>query len=269
MIFGRTSLLVGLLAVFAATQHVVAEEKCHLMVGYEADPFQFPDASGRMIGVDVDILRAALADVGCTVGFTVRPWSRTLLELKNGKLDIAMGASLKSERTGFAHYSHSYRGHPHTVIALKSTQLAARDLREFLQNGNRLGVVLGWHYTDKIRSLIDDRAYRKQILVVPRSELLPEILKHGRVEGTLGNPSEFASHIGKQNFRSNYKLIRADIDLLHFIFSKKSVNKTLFDKFNRHLKRRLDEGMFSKACTPFQNKFITPCSFLSVVPVTN
>ena len=90
MIFGRTSLLVGLLAVFAATQHVVAEEKCHLMVGYEADPFQFPDASGRMIGVDVDILRAALADVGCTVGFTVRPWSRTLLELKNGKLDIGL-----------------------------------------------------------------------------------------------------------------------------------------------------------------------------------
>ncbi len=269
MTYGRTSLLVGLLAVIAAPQHTFAEEKCHLMVGYEADPFQFPNATGRMMGVDVDILQASLADIGCTVGFTVRPWSRALLEVKNGKIDIAMGASLKSERTGFAHYSHPYRGHPHTVVALKSTQLAARDLREFLQNGNRLGVVLGWHYTDKIRSLLDDQTYKKQILVVPRSELLPEILKHGRVEGTLGNPSEFASHIEKQVFRSDYKLIRADIDLLHFLFSKKSVSKTLFDNFNRQLKRRLDGGMFMKACTPFQSKFMTPCSFLSVAPVLN
>ncbi len=262
-------LTVLLLSILAQPQDVAATEKCHFKVGYESDPFQYPDTTGRMTGLDVDILRTALADTGCTVGFTVRPWSRTLLEVKNGKLDIAMGASLKSERTGFAHYTHSYRGHPHTVIVLNDTPLIATDLNEFLQNGNRLGVVLGWHYTNKIRAILDDQKYKKQILVVPRSELLPDILKYRRVEGVLGNPSEFAGHVGTEAFRSNYKLVRADVDLLHFIFSKKSVNKALFDRFNGHLEKRLQEGAFLKTCAQYQDNFITPCRFLDVGSPSN
>ena len=140
---------------------VFAQEKCRMAAGFGIEaPYHFPNEQGKIIGIDADILRIVLADLGCALVYRERPWKRTLVQIKDGDLDVTLGASFKEERAKFAHYSVPYRGQPHVLFEDKAPGSGAATLVAFLKSGRSLGVVLGWHYTNKIRALLDDPVYR-------------------------------------------------------------------------------------------------------------
>ena len=60
----------------------LAQGNCQLVAGYEQDPpYHFQDEKGKVIGIDADILRSVLSDVGCQLVFELRPWKRTLFDV--------------------------------------------------------------------------------------------------------------------------------------------------------------------------------------------
>jgi polar amino acid transport system substrate-binding protein len=241
-----------------------ANAACSVVAGYGVEPpYHYPDEDGRVIGIDADILRSVLGDIGCEIRFVQRPWKRTLVEIKEGSLDSTMGASFREERAKFAHYSMPYRGQPHVVITGKARIPAARSLSEFLDNGHNLGVVLGWHYTDAIRALLDGPRYAKQVVTVPKFELAVSMLDAGRFEGLLGNPSVLAGIVGVERVRRDYAMLPADIDVLHILFSRKSVSADIAARFNRQLEAGLEAGLFFDVCGKYESQLLSNCSFLS------
>jgi len=264
---GCSILLPALLAGLCwSTQTVSAQENCRLVAGFEPElPYHFLSEQGNIIGIDADILRLTLVDLGCELAFQVTPWKRTLVQVKNGDLDIAIGASFKDERAKFAHYSVPYRGQPHVVFENKSQGSGASTLAEYLKSGRSLGVVLGWHYTNKIRALLDDPVYKPQIEIAPKFELAVKMHDANRFDGFLGNPSNLAATIGKQALYGKYRMIKADVDILHYLFSRKSVDADLAKRFNQRLTEKIAQGFFFDVCKKYENMLISSCEFLSTI----
>lgn len=246
------------------TQTVAAQVNCRLVAGFGIEPpYHYPNDQGNIIGIDADILRIVLEDLGCTLVYEERPWKRTLVQIKSGDLDVTLGASFKEERAKFAHYSIPYRGQPHVVFENKSPGSNTATLVEFLENGHSLGVVLGWHYTNKIRELLDDPAYEKQIQIAPRFDLAVKMHKAKRFDGFLGNPALLVVEIGEQALNERYRKIKADVDILHFLFSRKTVDADLAKRFNQRLTERLAEGFFFDVCKKYEHMLLSSCAFLS------
>jgi len=242
----------------------LAQESCRIVAGYEHDPpYHYQDEQGIVIGIDADIFRIVLDDLGCKLVFETSPWKRTLANVRTGALDATLGASFKDERAKWAHYSIPYRGQPHVVFENKVPGTNVASLSNYLKDGHSVGVVLGWHYTDKIRKLIDDPAYRPLIEVAPDIEALVRMHDRGRFEGFLANPSTVANRMGKQRLNETYRMIKADIDILHFLFSKATVDAGLVSQFNERLEQRFKTGFFFDVCRKYEPLLIASCDFLS------
>ena len=242
----------------------VGNAACSLVAGYTAEPpYHYPNDDGKIIGIDADILRIVLGDIGCEISFEILPWKRTLAQIKGGQTDTTMGASFKDERAKFAHYSGPYRGQPHVIAIKKSVNVVAASLKDFLENGHRLGVVLGWHYTDEIRGLLNAPRFGSQIVIAPRFENLVKMHDAERFLGFLTNPSVLAGQIGSEELKRDYHMIYADTDTLHFLFSKKSVGADFAQRFNKRLEEKLSSGFFFDICRKYETQLVSGCSYLS------
>jgi len=237
---------------------------CRIVAGFgPGAPYNYPDKEGKNIGIDADILRISLAEVGCDIEYRPLPWKRVLAQIEAGTLDATMSASYKDERAKFAHYSVPYRGNPHVIIMDKSATVSATSLLEYLENGHSLGVVLGWHYTNKIRALLETPRFKKQIIIMPKFINIIKMQKKKRILGFLANPSMLAGIVGKERIEQDYRMIRADIDILHFLFSRKSVSTEIAQKFNRNLEERMNSGFFFDVCNKYKDQLLSNCEFLS------
>jgi polar amino acid transport system substrate-binding protein len=244
----------------------LAQENCHLIAGYEPEqPYHFPNEQGQIAGIDADILRIVLEDVGCRLTFEEIPWTRALRDVSTGTLDIAIGASYKDERAKFAHYSVPYRGQPHVVFENRETASGTATLADFLNAGHSLGVVLGWHYTDDIRKLMDDPAHESLVHVAPHFDSMLSMHARGRFKGFLANPSSVAGTIGIPALREKYRMIRADVDTLHFLFSRATVETGLVARFNQRLEKRIADGFFFDVCGEYEHLLMSNCAILSTV----
>ena len=248
----------------------VALGDCKLTAGYELEPpYHYPDSNGTIIGIDAEILITVLEEIGCRVNFKVRPWKRTLLGIEHGKLDIALGASFKTERAAFAYYSPPYRGQPHVIFETANRAKRPASLESFLKAGHTIGTVHGWHYTNGIRKFLDDPIYRSQVVIASSIDGAMKMLDRGRFQGFLANPSSVAGMIGKQELLKRYVMTRADIDILHYLFSRKSVAADIAARFNRRLKEKLAAGLFFRICKKFETKLLSQCSFLATAAADN
>ncbi|MDP6830307.1 MAG: transporter substrate-binding domain-containing protein [Alphaproteobacteria bacterium] len=255
---------IAFLGVLGIMMPGLANADCKFVAGYGAEaPYHYPDDKGRIIGIDADVLRIVMRDIGCELDFKSLPWKRTLLEIKHGQSDLTMGASFKEERAKFAHYSIPYRGQPHVVAVRKSAGVDATSLQEFLENGHTLGVVLGWHYTNKIRALLDAPRFKAQISTAQEFEQLLKMHVAQRFTGFLANPSLIAGIVGKDVLQRDYRMIRADIDILHFLLSKKTVSEAIARRFNDRLEERLAAGFFFDVCGKYESQLVSGCDFLS------
>ena len=242
----------------------IGNAACSLNAGYTAEPpYHYPDNDGNIIGIDADILRIVLGDIGCGLTFEILPWKRTLSQIKAGRTDTTMGASFKEDRAKFAYYSIPYRGQPHVIAFKKSANVVAGSLEEYLENGQSLGVVLGWHYTNEIRALLDAPQFQGQIFVAPKFELLLKMHEAQRFLGFLTNPSVLAGFVGGGRLKTEYDMVRADIDILHFLFSKKTVSEDIARRFNSRLKEKLGSGFFFEVCENYENQLVSGCKYLS------
>jgi polar amino acid transport system substrate-binding protein len=243
----------------------IANADCVLSVSYgTGKPFGYKNDNGEIVGMDIDILEATLADVGCKAEYVALPWKRTLGQIATGALDMTREASYKDERAEFAHYSVPYRGNPHVVVMGKDFPSKAADIEEFLEEGHSLGVVLGWHYTNKISALLKDDRYKDNVVVVQKFDILPEMFAKGRLDGFMANPTRIALLVGKDNLKQNYRMLPADVDILHFLLSKKSVSAVLAERFNDALEKRLRDGFFMEVCKRYEADLVATCDFLSL-----
>lgn len=216
---------------------------CDLVVGYdESTPFHFTSTQGLVIGSDADILKEATLQSGCKLTFVEMPWTRTLLGVERGTVDVAIGAKFTKERAKFAHYSIPYKVIQHWLYTIADRHDEISSLSDLFLGGKKLGVVRGWGYPPEIAKQINDEKNKQNVVDVNTFEQLPRMLEHGRIEGMIATPETLKEHVEGLKSTKQFVVRARYQELLHFLFSKKSVPEGVVQSVNNELERLSRRG---------------------------
>ncbi|WP_434634153.1 substrate-binding periplasmic protein [Chromobacterium sp. CV08] len=127
-----------------------------IQVGWEErPPYHYQGRDGRPAGYSVALLDQAAARIGCRLAYRQMPWSRTLQELRLGKVDVAMQALKTPEREAYACFVPGYSS---SLVRLwvrgdRAAQWPVSRLQDLGGLGTvRLGVTHGDSYGDILDS---------------------------------------------------------------------------------------------------------------------
>jgi len=114
--FLHRTLLIALLGMAvspALVQGQVASRTRPIVVGInrEFPPFEFLGATGQPEGYDVDVIRAAAAEVELTLEFRADSWANIKADLEAGRIDVVPGMLYSEERAALVDFSA-----PHLLI---------------------------------------------------------------------------------------------------------------------------------------------------------
>jgi|TARA_B100000959_G_C14648835_1_gene487483 hypothetical protein len=74
----------------------------------------------------------------------------------------------------------------------QDSSIKTQTLKVFLNAGHNLGILLGWHYTDQLRLLLDDPKYQANIVAVSKFDLMTKMHDYSRIVDMLTKPTVLA-----------------------------------------------------------------------------
>ncbi len=225
-----------------------AAQPCALRAGYDSyGVYSYTDGDGRAGGIDIDVVRAFARELGCSVTFEEMPWTRILLAIEAGQLDLTSSASMTDERLQFARFSIPYRQAEMAIYVRRgeSGRFALGGLQDIPKAGLRLGIVTGYYYGDQFEALIRNESF--EALIDPAAEYDTNIRKllHGRIDGFIvddvGVMVSALRRLGVRDQVERHPLVLPGDDL-HFMFSRQTVDALRVEGVNRVLERLRNDG---------------------------
>jgi polar amino acid transport system substrate-binding protein len=205
-------------------------------------PYEYNDG-GKLIGTDVDIIRAVCKRVGCEPEFSERPWKRAMVEVKTGQVDGIFSLFKTEEREEFLFFpSESLSFEKNVVITKKGKGIKATKLDDL--KGKSFGVVVDYSYGD------DFDAYKdlKKEVCKDNEELLKKLYA-GRMEVAIINELGYHSLIKKMGLKGKFEVIHEQsFDPLFIGFSKAKGEKAkkVADDFSKALIEMRKKGDIKK-----------------------
>jgi polar amino acid transport system substrate-binding protein len=78
-------------------QNNAPNKNCQFVLGFDAwETYQYADVGERVAGVDIELVAAVVEGMGCQLTYQQGTWVDLLMALKQGEVDMLLGAS-KSE----------------------------------------------------------------------------------------------------------------------------------------------------------------------------
>lgn len=215
-------------------------ENCSFVVGFDAwEPYQYIDVGAQVSGLDIELVTAVLSKMGCHTEFKAGTWVTLLGELKNGEIDILLGASKTAAREEFALFSQAYRMEEYTLYIRKddATKLAFTSIASFIEAGRRIGVVEDYYYGPEVAMLRDGSATSDAFIPAIMGEVNVARLLDKDIEGFLEDSFVGASFIrrkalGEYIVAQGLKIHTGDT---HMMFSKKTVSAQQVAQFDQAL----------------------------------
>lgn len=241
-----TAVLVACLAALFAGPAVA--KQCTLRASHDAyGVYSYVDADGRAGGIDIEVIRAFAEELDCYVTFVEMPWTRILLAIEAGQLDMTSSASLTEERQRYARFSDPYRQAEVAVYVRRgeSEQFQLSSLQDIVTAGMRLGVVTGYYYGEDFDALSKTDSFAA--LVDPAADYDTNIRKllHSRIDGFIvddvGVMVSAVRRLGVEDQVERHPLFLEGDDL-HFMFSRKTVDALRVEGINHAIRRMEEDG---------------------------
>jgi polar amino acid transport system substrate-binding protein len=185
-------------------------------------PYLMRTEKGDLTGIMVDWLNEVLRVEKIKVEHVVRPWSRCLLELKQGKVDIVPNASFKFNRTKYSYYSNPIYNSNLSLFYMEDKFPELKDLSEIDDiKSYVIGGIKGFNYS-KLKEYIDveQNAISRKGLVI--------MLKKNRVDfAVLQKIVFFETYKDDADIIENIKYIKLSKQYskkYHILVSKKNRN---------------------------------------------
>jgi polar amino acid transport system substrate-binding protein len=253
----KVSVMLCVLALGFGTQ-LFAASPCQrpLVVGWDVwPPYHFKDEKGQMQGLAVEVLVELARRADCPLQFVQMPWKRTLTELADGKIDLAMEVLKTPERERVMQYSLPYRpSSVHFFARKKEGRWSFSTLAEI----NKLGrVVIGVSRGDSYGVVLDQWLIAPppnvSVDVAPTMEVNLRKLQLGRVDLVLGDL--FATQAALYDLKLADQIVPLAQEWptqdAHFAFSRISVGEPVFLAFQQ----ALDGMMKDRALKKIQRRY--------------
>ena len=238
--------------VLVAWSNVRAVEPCSLSVGWEPYGTRiYVDAGGSVTGSDIELMQTLAQEIGCTIHFKQLPWTRHLLELQAGRIDVATSVRWTAEREGFGWFSDVYRHDEMALYVLRGTveNHPLTGLAALPETGFKLGVIGGYYYGPELEALMADPVFARQVEVASDYATNLRKLMHRRIDGVLADDVTVviaaAKTLGLYERLEKHPLAVPG-NVSHLLFSKKSVAPALVAAVNARLASMKSEGRLQR-----------------------
>lgn len=224
---------------------------------YQWDPYQYTttvDGFETFTGLDIQLSKTIAAKADATITFESVPWQQHILDIKNGKRDIAAGATYTAERAEFAYFSEPYRYEENSLFVprdkisnYKFTSIAEL-LSTISKNNMRLGITEGFIYADpKLNEWIAEPRNKQYIISAQNDFENLESLLEGRINFFIADKIVGATTIWRMNAGKEVAEINLNLKApIHFMFSKKTISPQFVDKFNLAIKEVKNSDSYTR-----------------------
>ncbi|GAC12791.1 substrate-binding periplasmic protein [Aliiglaciecola lipolytica] len=213
---------------------------CSYSLGFDVwEPYQYVNVDGDIKGLDIEIVTEVLKEMGCNVTFVRGTWVSLLEDLREGNVDLLLGASKTPAREDFAYFSDPYRTEEFSLYIRKddSTRAGYADIDEFISNGSKIGVVGDYYYGPEISILQDSKATSTNFVSGIMGELNIARLLDMDIDGYLEDSFVGASMLRRKALDNyivahGFTVTTGDI---YVMFSQASVSEEEVQQFNLYL----------------------------------
>lgn len=220
---------------------VSAQERKVMQVGFEDF---LPSASikdGKPIGVDVELIAAAMKEVGVEIKFGMYPWSRCLQMLDDKELDAVIPMVYSKERDEKYSLGTSLRTRGNVIVLSKNVTKDVKGIKDL--DGITVGVGQGYAVSKEF----DEATHFKRDAITTSGEMYKILLKKaaaGRNDAVVIDLSVVNQMMKKLKIEndvkiSNYKFPKAS----HVGFTKNSPFLPLYEKGFKTIQ---DNGTYKK-----------------------
>jgi ABC-type amino acid transport substrate-binding protein len=121
----------------------IEKENKLTVVSTPNEPYYIVDEhSGKVSGVDVELLEKAFKDSDVSLEFKVAPWDEAIKMLKDGTIDIITNIAATSERKQFIDFSECYRAE-----CVYAFYYITDEFKKYADlQGKKIGIVEGYEY---------------------------------------------------------------------------------------------------------------------------
>ena len=215
---------------------------CNLTLGFDAwEPYQYADVGGRVAGLDIELVYGVAKAIGCDISYKQGTWVELLSLLKDGEIDMLLGASKTPAREEFALFSEPYRIEEFSLYIRNADMVRSNytSLTQFVESGSRIGVVADYLYGEEVAKLLDDPEKSKYFVNAIMGELNVARLLDQDIDGFLEDSFVGASLIRRKAL-SEYIVpqgIKVQTGNAYVMFSKESISPEQLALFNGELAR--------------------------------
>ena len=216
------------------------DKNCQFVLGFDAwEPYQYTDVGDRVAGLDIELVEAVIAGMGCQLTYQQGTWVDLLMALKEGEVDILLGASKTKARKQFALFSDAYRVEEFSLYIRKGDDERAsyETVTEFIQNDGRIGIVEDYFYGPDVSMLLDDDETSKYFVNAIMGELNVARLLDADIDGYFEDSFVGASVLRRKAL-SKYIVaqgITIQTGNAYVMFSQKSITSEQLMDFNLQL----------------------------------
>lgn len=221
------------------------ENSCSMNIGFDVwEPYQYVNVNGEVQGLDIELIGSVVEQMGCDLTYTQGTWVLLLDELKEGRVDILLGASKTEAREEYAYFGDPYRMEEFSLYIRKDdpTRAEYEDFDAFITNGSRIGVVGGYSYGPSISIMLDGTATSKLFVPAIMGEINVGRLLDEDIDGFLEDSFVGASMLRRKALNNyiephGFTVETGDIFVM---FSKQSVTPEQVASFNSALAAQQD-----------------------------
>lgn len=216
------------------------DPKCQFLLGFDAwEPYQYADVGGRVAGLDIELINTVVEGMGCQLIFQQGTWVNLLAALKEGEVDMLLGASKTAAREKFALFSEAYRAEEFSLYIRKDDEQRAgyKSLSDFIQNQSKIGIVEDYVYGPEVTMMLDGSETSKYFVNAIMGELNVARLLDADIDGYLEDSFVGASLLRRKAL-SNYIVahgLTIQTGDAYVMFSQKSVSTEQLEEFNKQL----------------------------------
>ncbi len=224
---------------------------------YPWDPYQTEVVHGPLRevgGLDVQLVTRILAEADRRVSFTRLDWDEQLRLLREGRLDLAMGAYVTPERLEYARFSEPYRTETDVLVlrAGEAALLPAESPQELMEavaaQGLRLGVVEGFYYGPEMEAFLRRPEHAGRIYPARTDAVNLQRLLEGSIDAFAADRLTASTLAWRA--RVSHRLAQHPIPLyqagIRVMFSKASTTPGVVEDFNEGLRRLKESGEYTR-----------------------
>lgn len=212
----------------------------------EDPPFTTKRADGLIVGFEIEIAREALHRMGCRLVPVEMLFGRGLKELEAGRLDMAGSAFRRPEREHYAWYAQPVLNSRNRLYVRKDALpgFKARSLREWFEQGHKIGIQAGVHYGPELSEVATEPRFQAQLQHASKRAALWRMLERGRIDGLIVDEGSAANEIRLLRLEAVADAAPLTItrEPSHTIFSKRSTELEFVERYNAALGEMAKDG---------------------------